>query len=202
MNPQLIENPAVRRLGRSALLSIAGLAVLAVGCAAQTQPLTAEELEEEAQGIDKSLMCPVCPSETIDQSQVQLAGQMREIVREKLAAGESRDEILQFFVDRYGTAVLAEPPRSGFNLLVWIVPPLALMAGGLVLAMVLRSMRSSQGLNESESVHPDEPGLEPYLSAVDRDIRGLASAGGVETSSDSAGETEPQSSGGEGRPVG
>ena len=121
-----------------------------------------------AQGIEKRLMCPVCPSETIDQSQVQLAKQMRDIVREKLAAGESREEIFQFFVDRYGTGVLAEPPRSGFNLLVWVVPPIALVFGGLVLAVALRAMRRSHDSGAPEDGRADEADLEPYLSAVDR----------------------------------
>ncbi len=164
-------------LGLLALFSIAGLAFIAAGCASQpdTTP-SAEEMEEEAQGIDKSLMCPVCPSETIDQSQTQLAKQMRDIVREKLAAGESREEILRFFEDRYGTSVLAEPPRSGFNLLVWVAPPVALAAGGLVLAAALRAMRRSHDSDSAVDAPADEPGLEPYLSAVDREIHGITPA--------------------------
>ena len=195
MSLRLSEDTAARRLGLLALLSVAGLAALAVGCASQPENLTAEEMEELAQGIDKSLMCPVCPSETIDQSQVQLAGQMRDIVREKLAAGESREDILQFFVDRYGISVLAEPPRSGFNLLVWVVPPVALLAGGLVLAVVLRSMRRPRDSDAPDSVQADDTDLEPYLSAVDRDIRGLAPVGDAEASSDLPEESERESSG-------
>ena len=159
------------------IISIAGLAVLVAGCASQTETKSAEEMEELAQGIGKKLMCPVCPSETIDQSQVQLAKQMRDIVREKLAAGESREEIFQFFVDRYGIGVLAEPPRSGFNLLVWVVPPIALVFGGLVLAVALRAMRRSHDSDAPEDGRADEADLEPYLSAVDREIQGLAPLG-------------------------
>ncbi len=195
MNLRVMENTAARQLGLATLLSIAGLAVLAAGCASQPETLTAEEMEEEAQGIDKSLMCPVCPSETIDQSQVQLAGQMRDIVREKLAAGESRDEILQFFVDRYGTAVLAEPPRSGFDLLVWVAPPVALLAGGLVLFAVLRAMRQPRDSDEQEMIRPDEAGLEPFLSAVDRDIRGLSSNREPTPSGSPAGDSDAETSG-------
>ena len=168
-----MEDTAARRLGLLALLSIAGLAVLAAGCATQPDALSAEEMEEVAQGIDKSLMCPVCPSETIDQSQTQLAKQMREIVREKLAAGESREDILMFFEDRYGTSVLAEPPRSGFNLLVWVAPPVALAAGGLALAVALRAMRRSHDSDAPEEAHSEDADLEPYLSAIDREIQGL-----------------------------
>ncbi len=58
---------------------------------------------KEAQRIDRMLMCPVCPAETIDQAQVEISRQMRRVVREMLAEGASQDQILQFFVDRYGT---------------------------------------------------------------------------------------------------
>jgi cytochrome c-type biogenesis protein CcmH len=94
------------------------LAMAVVACGNSDTP----SLEEQAYSIDRSLICPVCPGETIDQAQVELARQMRLTVREKLAEGWSRERILQFFVDRYGEAVLAEPRKSGFNLVAWIVP--------------------------------------------------------------------------------
>ena len=126
--------------------------------------------QEQAQSIDRRLMCPVCPAETIDQSQADLAIQMRELVREKLRAGETESEILDFFVDRYGTSVLAEPPAEGFNILVWIVPPLALV-GGLALVLLgvrqlgvtTRPLPASEGSDwESES--------ESYLREIDREF--------------------------------
>ena len=100
------------------LALVAVLALLAVACQGSSAELS---LEERAQALDKELMCPVCPSETIDQSQVELAKQMRAIVRERLADGESEQEIKDFFVDRYGDSVLAAPPARGFNIVVWVV---------------------------------------------------------------------------------
>lgn len=132
-------------------------------------------LQEKAQSIDRSLMCPVCPAETIDQSQVPLAKQMRAMVREKLAAGESREEIQEFFVERYGQSVLAAPPKQGFNLLAWVLPG-AGVAGALTLVVVvLRRMRGraigSPDSLENGEVVPEE--LAPYLARVDEDIREL-----------------------------
>ena len=95
---------------------------------------------------------------------------MRRTVSEKLAEGQSRGDILQFFVERYGQEVLAEPPKSGFNLLVWLAPPLALLLGGGALAMVVRAMRQDH-CRSAEATTSSVSGLEPYLSAVDRDIR-------------------------------
>ena len=96
--------------------------------------------EKEAQAIDRMLMCPVCPAETIDQAQVEISFQMRALVREMLAEGRSRQEILDFFVERYGPDILAAPPKSGANLLAWVLP-IAGVAAGLVGAyFVIRSM--------------------------------------------------------------
>ena len=127
--------------------------------------------ETIAQGIDKMLMCPVCPSETIDQSQVPLAGQMRAMVREQLRDGKTREEILKFFVDRYGLGVLAEPPRRGFNLLIWVIPPLAFIFGFGLLVLTIRKMRYDSVMHnthEVESSQSDDLGV--YLDIVDNRI--------------------------------
>ena len=101
-------------------------------------------LEARAQEINKTVMCPVCPGESIDQSQHPRAKAMRGVVGEKLAEGSTNDEIRRFFVERYGQSVLLEPPREGLNLLVWVVPPLGVLAAALALYFVLRlAVRSS-----------------------------------------------------------
>ena len=101
--------------------------------------------ERRAQELNKTIMCPVCPGESIDQSQNPLAGQMRAIVAEKLDQGWSEQQIQEFFVERYGPSVLLEPQRRGFTLLVWIIPPVALIGAGIVLYLALRLMRRSPG---------------------------------------------------------
>ena len=155
------------------------LALVAVvsACSTEASSPGSQDLETVAQGIDKSLMCPICPSETIDQSQTEIAEQMRRTVRERLAEGESRDDVLTFFVERYGEGILAAPPKSGFNLLAWLVPPLALLIGGGALALVLRAMRREHHL-ATEAPSTSAAGLETYLSAVDRDIRNLTAEDG------------------------
>lgn len=126
---------------------------------------------EEALSIDRMLMCPVCSGQTIDQSVAEISRQMRRVVREMLAQGASQDQILQFFVDRYGTGVLAAPPKSGFNLLVWAVP----VAGGLAALgaalLVIRSMTRPGSEEPAEDVF-FEDGLDPYLDVIDRDLAG------------------------------
>ena len=162
---------------------------------AQTPPLD-ESLEEEAQAIDRMIMCPVCPAETIDQAQVEISFQMRAVIREMLAEGRTREEILDYFVDRYGPDILAAPPKSGANLLAWILPIVGVAVGLGALFLVIRAMTGrSKAPSPSEGVlgrrcssnpanepageppspepveaPPDDPELSLYLEIVDREL--------------------------------
>ena len=148
-------------------LAFLGAALLALAaCGSDEQ----DSLGERAQSIDKSLICPVCPGETIDQAQVELAQQMRAVVREKLAEGSSRDEVLDFFVDRYGESVLAAPPKEGFGLLAWVAPPAAVVAAAVLLFFVVRSMRRGAQARREEEAPLMEDALEPYLVMVDKEL--------------------------------
>jgi len=127
--------------------------------------------EAEAQAIDRMLMCPVCPAQTIDQTEVPLAKQMRAQVRELLADGATRKEVLDWFAapERYGPGVLAEPPRSGYNLIAWIVPGVIVIAGLAGGLLTLRAMRRRADDNPPEPAGESDD-LQPYLAAVDRDL--------------------------------
>ena len=129
------------------------LAVLFLLACSAGDDLTRDE--RRAQELNRAIMCPVCPGESIDQSQNQLAAQMRAIVAEKLAAGESEAEIKSFFVERYGDSVLLSPPERGFNLLVWVVPVVGLAAAGFAAALALRRMRQSPHDDDEEVPVPE-----------------------------------------------
>ena len=114
----------------------------AFGCAAGDGGRGAPELERRAHELNKTVMCPLCPGESIDQSQNPLSVQMRAVVSEKLAAGWTDDQIREFFVERYGPSVLMEPPTEGFGLAAWIVPPVAVAVAVTALLAALRWMSS------------------------------------------------------------
>ncbi len=151
--------------------------------------------EGEAQAIDRMLMCPVCPAVTIDQTQVELAKQMQRVVREMLAQGASRQQVLDFFVERYGPGVLAAPPKTSFNLLAWILPPVGVVAALGALFLVLRSMVGRPRQEEGEipptplyqrgargdlSVAGEltvEEDLAPYLEVIDQELADPPKAG-------------------------
>ena len=99
-----------------------------------------------------------------------------------LAGGATRDEILEYFADRY-PAVLAAPPKSGFNLLVWIVPPAGVLAALAVGLLVIRAMTAREPVPAAMDPIPGDD-LAPYLAAVDRD---LALAGSQDRAPSTAG---------------
>ena len=125
--------------------------------------------EREAQSIDRMLMCPVCAGTNIDQSAAVIAQQMQGIVREMLAQGSSREEVLVFFVDRYGTSVLAAPPKSGINLLAWILPVVGVLAALAAVFAIIRSM-ASHGARRMATDPALDDDLDPYLEAIDQEL--------------------------------
>jgi cytochrome c-type biogenesis protein CcmH len=66
-----------------------------------------------------------------------MAGQMRAVIRERLATGEPPERVVQYFVEKYGEWILLEPRRQGFTLLVWVLPPIAVVAGLALVAILL-----------------------------------------------------------------
>ena len=136
-------------------------------------------MEQRAQALNKSIMCPVCPGESIDQSQVALAVQMRGIVDEKLAEGWSDGRIRQFFVERYGPSVLLQPPTQGVSLLAWLLPPIGVATAIVVFVFVVRQMRrrpeESSIEDGADTMSDDE--LQPYYERIEASIQGTHTDG-------------------------
>ncbi|MBN2147659.1 MAG: cytochrome c-type biogenesis protein CcmH [Anaerolineales bacterium] len=95
--------------------------------------------DDEVNAIARQLFCPVCENVPLDVCPTQACAQWRELIRQKLSEGWSEPQIKSYFVEQYGDRVLATPPAKGFNWLVYLVPPIALLAGVYIL---WRSMRS------------------------------------------------------------
>ena len=96
-------------------------------------------LEARAREISKGLRCLVCRNENIDESNAELAADLRVLVRERLVEGDSDEEVVDYVVGRYGEYVLLKPTTTGANLLLWIAgPAMLLIAGGLGMVYVRR----------------------------------------------------------------
>ncbi|MEO0665360.1 MAG: cytochrome c-type biogenesis protein [Pseudomonadota bacterium] len=119
---------------------VALLLIWLAGAAQAVEPgevLSDPALEARARDISQGLRCPVCQNESIDESDAPVARDLRLLVRERLVAGDSNDEAVDFIVARYGEFVLLRPDTGGANLVLWLAGPLALIVslGGLALFM-------------------------------------------------------------------
>lgn len=104
-----------------------------------TEVLSDPVLEERARIISKDLRCLVCQNESIDDSNANLAKDLRILVRERLVAGDSDDEVLNFIVDRYGEFALLKPRSDGFNLILWLSGPLMLLIALIISFTFIKS---------------------------------------------------------------
>src|ERR1700674_3471593 len=107
--------------------------------------------EARARDLSRELRCMVCQNQSIDDSEAPLARDLRLLVRERIAAGDSDAQVIDFLVARYGEFVLLKPRVNQHTLLLWLVPPLALLGGGFALWRYSRR-RPKSGDDTDESV--------------------------------------------------
>jgi cytochrome c-type biogenesis protein CcmH len=113
-------------------------------------------LEARARALSEELRCMVCQNESIDESAAPLAHDLRVLVRERLQAGDSDQQVLNFLVARYGEFVLLKPPLSWHTVLLWGLPPGVLVIGAIMIVLDLRRRRTAQGSSEGAGLTGDE----------------------------------------------
>ena len=102
-------------------------------------------LEARARELSRGLRCLVCRNESIDESNAELAGELRVLVRERLTAGDSDAEVIDYLVARYGEYVLLAPTTGGSNLILWATPLVLLVLGGAVAGTTIARQRGREG---------------------------------------------------------
>ena len=112
-------------------------------------------LEERARELSQGLRCLVCRNENIDESNADLARDLRIAVRERLVAGDTDDEVIDFLTDRYGEYVLLRPTVDGANLILWLAGPAMLLGGGAIALIVLRR-RPASATRRDRPLSPEE----------------------------------------------
>jgi cytochrome c-type biogenesis protein CcmH len=124
--------------------------------------------ESRARDLSRELRCMVCQNQSIDDSEAPLARDLRLLVRERIAAGDSNAQVLDFLVARYGEFVLLKPRLEPHTFLLWLVPPLALAGGGLALWMQNRRRSRSLAAEDQPSFKltaEEEARLEQLIGA-------------------------------------
>ena len=130
------------------LLVVAAMIGASAAYAVQPDEIMSDAVKEaRARDLSRELRCMVCQNQSIDDSEAPLARDLRLLVRERIAAGDSDAQVLDFLVARYGEFVLLKPRLEPATLLLWLLPPLALAGGGLALWAYNRR-RSKSAANE------------------------------------------------------
>jgi cytochrome c-type biogenesis protein CcmH len=142
------------KLRALAALSLAAGALCAVrhaaaqGVEARARPSAAtvadSALEAQTTAVASTLRCPVCQGESIQDSPSELARQMRAVVRDRLRAGESPDQVKAYFASKYGEWILLEPTMKGLNILLYAIPVLLVVGGLAVVAFLVRRWTASE----------------------------------------------------------
>ncbi len=118
-----------------------------------TDPAAAE-LDARAAEVAAELRCPVCRNQSVLESNAELSREMQDVVRERLAAGETPEEVKAYFVSRYGEWILLKPPAQGINLVVYLLPLVALLLGAAILRGRLRKWATA-GAGERAETGPE-----------------------------------------------
>jgi cytochrome c-type biogenesis protein CcmH len=120
---------------RAGFIAVIGIFVgLSMAHAVQPDEIMADPAKElRARELSRELRCMVCQNQSIDDSEAPLARDLRLLVRERIAAGDSDEQVIDFLVARYGEFVLLKPRLERHTLLLWLLPPLALAGGGFAL---------------------------------------------------------------------
>ncbi|MDH5505864.1 MAG: cytochrome c-type biogenesis protein CcmH [Anaerolineae bacterium] len=148
------------------------LAAVLVGAAfAQGTGTPPPPSEDEVNAIAKNMYCPVCESTPLDVCPTLACAQWREQIREKLTLGWSEEEIYDFFVEQYGDRVLAEPPRRGFNWLMYVGPPLFILVAAIFLGRQMRAWRQAPAPAVDTADGADQTPGDDYVSRIEAELK-------------------------------
>ena len=127
--------------------------------------------DDQVNAVAKQLNCPVCENVPLDVCETQACSQWRDLIRQKLGAGDKPEQIIAYFRTTYGDRVLQSPPREGFTTLVWILPFVGLIAGVVILVVVLRRMAPQTAPARVETVQSSS--ADEYRERLERELKEL-----------------------------
>lgn len=170
---QVYLKPNIRRFGWCLLLALVLLVV--------ALPVWAQEsgdkvvTDDEVNEVAKEVYCPVCESTPLDVCETQACADWRELIREKLAQGQTKQEIFAYFANQYGDRVLATPPAKGLNLILWLWPVVAVLVGGFLFIRYMRNLRATavadMGEGKNVPTTPPASSQDDYAARIEKELK-------------------------------
>ena len=140
------------------------------------EPVLREVSDDEVNEVAKDLYCPVCENTPLDVCPTKACADWRELVRTKLASGETKQDVFDYFVLQYGDSALARPPKKGINFILWLLPFIAVALGLIFFARYMKGLRQDEPAGETatsaSSVQAVSPESAPddYASRVEQEL--------------------------------
>lgn len=154
---------------RSLLGALAVLLVVAIAWGSAMATARPATLDDRANEVASQLQCIPCQGESVADSPILWAADVRATIRARLRRGESEQQVVQYFVSVYGEPIRQDPPKSGFNLLMWLAPVVMLLAGLFVVVSVARQWRAARPATEAADPELEgvtETDLEQYRALL------------------------------------
>jgi len=165
-----------RQLGLFALLF-----ALAFTGVVYAQEQGEEVTDDDVNRVARELYCPICENTPLDVCETQACEDWRQLIREKLTAGQSEEEIVEYFADIYGERARATPTTRGLSLLIWIAPVIGAVLGVAYFARLLRRWLARGTAAESTTISlaaphldettPDKSEIDEYVTRLEREIQ-------------------------------
>ena len=138
-------------------------------------PVVREVSDDEVNEIAQDLYCPVCENTPLDVCGTQACADWRELIRTKLAQGDTAQDVYDYFARQYGDSVLASPPREGINLILWLFPIVAVVLGLIFFGRYLQTLRTATvaapaGL-EGETAVSTSPAPDNYAARIEQELQ-------------------------------
>ncbi|GBD37934.1 Cytochrome c-type biogenesis protein CcmH [bacterium HR37] len=131
-----------------------------------------KDIDTQVREIASLLMCPVCQGQVVAESNSELAKNMRAIIRKQLEEGKSKEEIIAYFVERYGDSILGAPPPKGINWVLWLFPALALTAGTVIASFFLYRSRKESKDAETDITEDNPTAVEiEYIKKIEKELK-------------------------------
>lgn len=153
------------------VISLVLLARVAAAQDAGTPVPQRQVTSDDVNRIARQMYCPVCENEPLDACRTAACQQWRAQIAQMLSEGQTEDQIKQYFVDRYGLRVLAQPPAEGNSLLLWVLPVVGLLAGAIYVVLLMRRMRARATASPGTPVTPAKTSRDEYVDRVEQDLK-------------------------------
>ena len=127
--------------------------------------------DDEVNKIASQLYCPICENVPLDVCPTTACADWRELIRKLMADGQTDAEIKQYFAEQYGWKVLSMPPRVGFNWILYLLPPIIIVGGGIIVALSIQKKRGQPIHKVTPDLEKSSDEINHFIDIIEKDLK-------------------------------